>query len=258
MSTGVEISVVDAVQVIRFARPEKKNALTGATYTAITGALAAGDASHDVAAHLFVGSNGVFTAGNDIGDFLASATGAQGLSDPVLGFLRALPAVKKPMIAAVDGLAVGIGTTLMFHCDLVYATPAASFRTPFVDLGLVPEAGSSLLAPRVMGYARAFELLVLGQPFTGEAAHAAGFVNAVVAVADLEASAMAAAVRLARKPPDALLAARRLMRGSADDVSRAIEDEVRIFAERMRSPEANEAFTAFMEKRAPDFQKLRG
>ncbi len=258
MSTGVEIAVVDGIQVIRFARPEKKNALTGATYTAITAALAAGDADADIAAHLFVGSNGVFTAGNDIGDFLASAKGAQGLSGPVLGFLRALPAVKKPMIAAVDGLAVGIGTTLMFHCDLVYATPGASFRTPFVDLGLVPEAGSSLLAPRVMGHVRAFELLVLGQPFSGEDARAAGFVNAVVAAEDLEAIAMSAAHKLARKPPDALAAARKLLRADSDDVARAIEAEVRVFAERMQSPEAKEAFTAFMEKRAPDFRKLRG
>jgi len=139
LTSGIEISIQDQVQIIRFARPEKKNAFTAASYTAMTEALAAGDASGDVAVHLFVGSERVFTAGNDIGDFLASAEaggGGQGLSQPVRGFIRALPRVQKPMIAAVDGLAVGIGTTLMFHCDLVYATPEASFRTPFVDLRL--------------------------------------------------------------------------------------------------------------------------
>jgi enoyl-CoA hydratase/carnithine racemase len=184
--------------------------------------------------------------------------GAKGLADPVLGFLRALPFVQKPMIAAVDGLAVGIGTTLMFHCDLAYATPEASFRAPFVDLAVVPEAGSSLLAPRVMGHARAFALLALGEPFDGAAAVAAGFVNAVVPGDAVETTALDAARRLGRKPPEALSAARRLLRGNADDVARAIEAEVQIFSERLRSPEAQEAFSAFLEKRAPDFQKLKG
>ena len=131
MSSGIEVSIADGVQTIRFARPEKKNAFISASYTEMAAALNAGDASGDVATHLFVGSEGVFTAGNDIGDFLAGAQGASGLSERVIGFLRTLPRVKKPMIAAVDGLAVGIGTTLMFHCDLVYAPirPGSSRRS---------------------------------------------------------------------------------------------------------------------------------
>lgn len=257
MEPGVEFSVVDGVHIIRFARPEKKNALVSASYAAMTAALERADEAGDVSAHLFVGSNGVFTAGNDIGDFLESAKGAQGLSDPVIRFLHALPQVQKPMIAAVDGLAVGIGTTLMFHCDLVYAAPEASFRAPFVDLAVVPEAGSSLLGPRVMGHVRAFELLVLGAPFDGEAARQAGFVNAVVPADELEAVAMEAARKLARKPPEALAAARRLLRGDKADVAEAIDAEVAMFSERLKSPEAAEAFSAFLEKRPPDFGKLR-
>jgi len=260
LTSGIEISIQDQVQIIRFARPEKKNAFTAASYTAMTEALAAGDASGDVAVHLFVGSERVFTAGNDIGDFLASAEaggGGQRLSQPVRGFIRALPRVQKPMIAAVDGLAVGIGTTLMFHCDLVYATPEASFRTPFVDLGLVPEAGSSLLGPRRMGYARAFQLLVLGEPMSSTEAREAGLVNAIVAAEELEAAALTAGARLARKPPGALKAARALMRGSPDEIVNQIDAEARVFSERMSSPEAKEAFQAFLEKRAPDFTKIR-
>jgi len=257
VDSGVAISIADGVQTIRFARPEKKNAFSSVSYTAMTEALAAGDASPDVAVHLFVGSEGVFTAGNDIGDFLAGAEGVKGLAAPVHGFIGGLPLVKKPMIAAVDGLAVGIGTTLMFHCDLVYATPEASFRTPFVDLGVVPEAGSSLLGPRLMGYARAFQLLVLGEPLSAEGAREAGLVNAVVSADELEAVALGAAKRLASKPPGALAAARALLRGEPAEIVAQVEREVRVFSECLSSPEAREAFSAFLEKRAPDFAKLR-
>src|SRR5262245_19168122 len=180
MIQNIDIAIRDGVQTISFARPEKKNALTSAMYAAMNAALAQGDAAASVAAHLFIGSGGVFSAGSDINEFLERAQGNVQLSGPVLAFIRALPAVQKPMIAAVDGLAVGIGTTMLFHCDLVYGTPAASFRTPFIDLGLVPEAGSSLLAPLRMGLSRAFELLVLGEAFSAERAREAGLVNAVV------------------------------------------------------------------------------
>src|SRR5690606_23572089 len=152
-------------------------------------ALAAGDASPEVVAHLFIGSGGVFSAGNDINDFVERARTGRTLEGPVLDFLRVLVRIQKPMIAAVDGLGVGIGTTLLFHCDLVYATPEARFMAPFVDLGAVPEAGSSLLGPQRMGYARAFELLVLGEPFTAERAQEAGLVNAIVPADELEATA---------------------------------------------------------------------
>ncbi|MEZ5843123.1 MAG: crotonase/enoyl-CoA hydratase family protein [Hyphomicrobiaceae bacterium] len=257
-TAGLEITRQDGVQTIRFTRPEKKNALQSAMYVAMTEAIRAGDADADVVAHLFIGSGGVFTAGNDIGEFAERAKGGSTLGQPVLGFIKLLPLIRKPVIAAVDGLAVGVGTTMLFHCDLVYATPAASLRTPFLDLGLVPEAGSSLLAPQRMGYARAFELLVLGEPFGAERAKEAGIVNAIVSAEQLEATARAAAARLARKPPGALAASRRLMRGDPAAISAQIDEEARIFGERLQTPEAREAFAAFLEKRAPDFSKLDG
>jgi len=197
MTQDISISIEDGVQTLRFTRPEKKNALTSAMYVAINAELEKGDASGDVAAHLFIGSRGLFTAGNDINEFLERSRGKADLTGPIVQFIRGLPLVKKPMIAAVDGLAVGIGTTMLLHCDLVYATPAASFRTPFLDLGLVPEAGSSLLAPMRMGYQRAFELLALGEPFTAERAREAGLVNAIVPAESLEAIARLAAMQLA-------------------------------------------------------------
>ena len=258
MTTGIDVSVSDGVQTIRFARPEKKNALTAAMYAAINAALTRGDEAADVVAHLFIGTGGVFTAGNDIGDFVERARAGTPLDGPVLEFIRLLPRVRKPMIAAVDGLAVGVGTTMLFHCDLVYATRDAGFLTPFLDLGVVPEAGSSLLAPQRMGYARAFELLILGEPFTAERAREAGLVNAIVAPDELEATARAAAARLAGKPPEALALARQLLRGDASAVSARVEEEARLFGERLASPEAREAFQAFLEKRPPDFTKVQG
>jgi enoyl-CoA hydratase/carnithine racemase len=161
------------------------------------------------------------------------------------------------MIAAVDGLAIGIGTTLLLHCDLVYATPAASLRTPFLDLGLIQEAGSSLTAPARLGYPRAFELICLGEPFSAERAHQAGLVNAVVSADRLEATALAAARRLAAKPRQALALSRRLLRQGLPDVGAMIDQEAEAYAVLMRSPEAREAFTAFLEKRPPDFARAR-
>jgi enoyl-CoA hydratase/carnithine racemase len=255
MRQDISIGTVDGVQTIRFTRPEKKNALTAAMYVDMAAALEMGDASSDVAVHVFIGSGGIFTAGSDINEFLARSRGETDLTGAVVRFIRALPQVRKPMIAAVDGLAVGIGTTLLSHCDLVYATPAAIFRTPFLDLGLVPEAGSSLLAPLRMGQPRAFELLALGEPFSAERAREAGLVNAIVAADELEATARRAAARLAAKPPEALAATRALMRGDPQALLARIDQEVAIFAERLSSPEAREAFSAFLEKRPPDFAK---
>jgi enoyl-CoA hydratase/carnithine racemase len=253
MTVEIEIDLRDGVQTIRFARPEKKNSLTSAMYAATQEALQRGDASTDVGAHVIFGSGGVFTAGSDIGEFLARAQGDAGLSGPILAFIRQLPQVGKPLIAAVDGLAVGVGTTLLLHCDLVYATPQASFRTPFLDLGLVPEAGSSLLAPLRMGAARAFELLVLGETFSAERAREAGLINAIVPSDKLEATALAAAKRLVAKPPEALVQSRRMLRGDPDLVLARIDREAAAFVERLQSPEAREAFAAFLEKRPPRF-----
>jgi len=245
----------DGVQVLRLARPEKKNALTGAMYRALADAIEAGDADDAIAAHIITGSGGVFTAGNDIGDFLATSRGTGDLSTDVVRFIRLLPVVKKPLIAAVDGAAIGIGTTMLFHCDLVYATPDATFATPFLDLGVTPEAASSLLMQQRMGYARAFAMLVLGEPVSADGAVAAGFVNAIIPAADLEKTALDAARRLAKKPPEALAVARRLLRGDASEILQRTDQEVSAFRERLRSPEAIEAFTAFFEKRPPRFDK---
>jgi enoyl-CoA hydratase/carnithine racemase len=262
MTQEIDIAASGGVQVIRFRRAEKKNAFTGPMYAAMSRALEAAEADASIAAHVFIGSGGVFSAGNDINDFLrrAEAAGgndAQGIPTPSLDFIRRLPKVTKPMIAAVDGLAIGVGTTMLLHCDLIYATPTASLRTPFLDLGLIQEAGSSLTAPARLGYPRAFELICLGEPFSAERAHQAGLINAIVPAEQLEATALAAAKRLAAKPRQALMMSRRLLRQGFPDIGAMIDQEAAAYAVLMRSPEAREAFTAFLEKRPPDFAKAR-
>ena len=262
MTQDIDIKAADGVQVIRFLRAEKKNAFTGPMYAAMSQALEAAETDDAIAAHVFIGSGGVFSAGNDINDFLrrAQATvtgGGQGIPTPSLDFIRRLPKVTKPMIAAVDGLAIGVGATMLLHCDLVYATPAASLRTPFLDLGLIQEAGSSLTAPARLGYPRAFELICLGEPFSAERALHAGLINAVVPAEQLEATALASARRLAAKPRQALMLSRRLLRQGFPDIGAMIDQEAEAYAVLMRSPEAREAFTAFLEKRPPDFAKAR-
>jgi enoyl-CoA hydratase/carnithine racemase len=266
MTQEIEIKVEDGVQVIRFLRAEKKNAFTGPMYDAMSEALDAAEGNDAIAVHVFIGSGGVFSAGNDINDFLrraqAGAAGdgqkdGKGIPAPSLDFIRRLPKVTKPMIAAVDGLAIGVGTTMLLHCDLVYATPAASLRTPFLDLGLIQEAGSSLLAPARLGYPRAFELVCLGEPFSAQRAFEAGLVNAVVPADQLEATALKAARRLAAKPRQALMTARRLLRHGFPDIGAMIDREAEAYRTLMTSPEAREAFTAFLEKRPPDFARAR-
>jgi enoyl-CoA hydratase/carnithine racemase len=255
MIAELQVSRCDGAQILRLSRPEKRNALTSPMYAALADAIEAGDDDRAVAAHVIIGSGGVFTAGNDLGDFMSTARGTGELGRDVLRFIRLLPVTRKPLIAAVDGIAIGIGTTLLFHCDLVYATPASIFATPFLDLGLIPEAASSLLMPKRMGYARAFEMLILGERMTADAAVAAGFVNKIVETDGLEAAAIDAARRLADKPPEALATARRLMRGDPAAILARIEAEAAEFRERLKSPEATEAFTAFFEKRPPNFRK---
>jgi enoyl-CoA hydratase/carnithine racemase len=255
MMADIEVSKSGGAQILRLTRVAKKNALTGAMYAALCDAIEAGDSDHSVAAHIFIGSGGVFSAGNDLGDFLATARGTGDLSKDVLRFIHLLPVIRKPLIAAVDGKAIGVGTTMLFHCDLVYATPDATFATPFLDLGLIPEAASSLLMPMRMGYARAFEMLALGETFTAEQALSAGFVNRIVPSDNLEATALDSARKLAEKPPEALAVARRLMRGDAARILARIDAEIAAFRERLKSPEAREAFTAFFEKRPANFRK---
>jgi len=257
MSDEVLIRRDGDIQVIRLNRPAKKNALTRAMYDTVANALKAADGDDAIAVHLVTGTDGVFCAGNDIQDFAKRATDL-GSAGGASGFIQTLPTLQKPLIAAVDGLAIGVGVTMLFHCDLVFASPRASFRTPFLDLGLVMEAGSSRLAPQIMGHQRAFEMLCLGEPFDAEAGYRAGFVNRIVPAEALETEAIAAAARLAAKPRAALIAAKQLMRGGERD--RALQQmsrEASVFAELLQSPEAREAFAAFLEKRKPDFAKAR-
>lgn len=248
----IETGISGGVQHIRLNRPEKKNALTGDMYTAFAEALERGNAEGSgVRVHLVTGVPGAFTAGNDIGDFLAFASRGSMTDAPVARFLRALVACERPIVAAVDGLAIGVGTTMLLHCDMVLASPRSVFRTPFIDLGLVPEAGSSLLAPALMGHARAFELLCLGEAFDAEAACRAGFVNRIVAEEELEASAEAIAHKIAAKPQEALAISRRLLRGDRAALETRVEEEIAAFAARLVSPEASAAFKAFMERARP-------
>jgi enoyl-CoA hydratase/carnithine racemase len=255
MANGISVSGEHGVQIIRLQRPEKKNALTSAMYAELVAAFNAGDASAGVAAHAVFGLKGVFCAGNDIADFLAFAKSGGMPLETILAFLELLPRIKKPVLAGVDGVAVGVGTTMLMHFDMVYASPAAVFSTPFLDLGLVPEAASSLLMPRVMGEKRAFEMLVLGAPFDAGRALAAGLINDIVASDALEARVLEAAHRLARKPPEALKLARALVRGSTEEIIARTRQEAELFRQRLASPEAMEAFQAFLEKRPPDFAK---
>ena len=196
---------------------------------------------------VFLGAPGIFSAGNDIADFIRAGT-AGGGAGGALRFIKTLATAARPLMAGVDGLAVGIGTTLLLHCDYVLATPRALLRTPFVALGLVPEAASSLIAPRLMGHRRAFELLVMGRDMDADAAKQAGLVNDVVAPEALEDSVLAAAHALTKLPREAVLASRRLLKGDTDEIVVQIERESALLVERLRSPEAQAAFQAFMGK----------
>jgi len=237
-----------AVQIIRMNRPDKKNALTRAMYAAMCAALRDGDADPEVRAHVFLGVPGAFSAGNDLADFLVIATGGEG-GDEVWDFLMALAKAEKPMLSGVDGIAVGIGTTLNLHCDLTFATPRTVFRTPFVDLGLVPEAGSSLLTPQILGRQDAFALLALGEGFSAERAKAAGLIHAVVGEDELESAVLAAADAIAAKPPQALKIARDLMRGPREPLLARIAEESELFRQRLKSDEARAALMAFMNRK---------
>lgn len=248
MSEFITVDTQGPVQIIRFARPEKKNALNTAMYERLNAAFAESDQNSDIRVRILLGSEGIFTAGSDIADFIeASDNGAEVIA-PVLEFLRTLIFTEKPIIAAVDGLAIGIGTTMLFHCDLVYATHESVFVTPFIDLGLVPEAGSSLLAPQRMGYAAAYSMLVAGKPFSADGAVRANLINAIVPRANLEAHAMDRAVKLAAKPPRAMALSRKLLRGDPHFIWERAQEEVRMFKECLGSPEARAAFEAFTQR----------
>jgi enoyl-CoA hydratase/carnithine racemase len=245
MTEDIEVRREGAVLSAAFARPQKKNAITGLMYEALIEAFEAAERDSDVGALVLSGKGGVFTAGNDIADFLAIA--ARGPSDfPAWRFVSKLAAFEKPLIAAVDGLAIGVGTTLCFHCDLVYAAPQARFQMPFVNLGLVPEAGASLLAPQRFGRAKAAEFLLLGESFDGQEALRLGLVNAVLPPSELMAHALSKAAELAAKPRAALLATRRLLRDDSEAVKARMAEEMHAFGAALKSPEAHAAFQAFL------------
>ncbi len=240
----IKITREGAVLCVIFDQPEKKNALTGAMYLAATAALRQADGDPSIGAVVFGGAGGMFTAGNDLKDFL-EASGEPG-EFPAFTFIKMLAACETPLVAAIDGVAIGIGATLTLHCDLVYAAPGTIFRLPFVDLGLVPEAASSLLLPRRIGMAKAAEFLLLGEAFGVEEALRLGLINGIVPASGLRGFAVERAERLAAKPRAALAATRRLMRGDPQDVQARIEEEARLFAIAMRSDEARAAFSAFL------------
>jgi len=244
----------DSVMTLTMNRLEKKNSLTRAMYAAMAEALAQADADAALRAVVIQGHETIFSAGNDIGDFLNRL--ATGQESPAFQFLRAISVFSKPLLAAVCGPAVGIGTTMLFHCDLVYAGDNAAFSMPFVNLGLCPEAASSHLAPQRMGYGRAAEALLLGEPFLAEAALEMGLISRIVPPSEAAALAQRQARKLAAKPLASLIETKRLMKTSqAAIVAERLVEEGASFARLLTEPAAKEAFTAFMEKRKPDFSK---
>ena len=247
--------VHDGVMAVEFNRPGKKNALTGDMYTLLTEAFARAESDDAVRVILIHGQHDVFTAGNDLEDFMKRPP--LGEDTPTFRFLAAASQAGKPLVAAVNGAAVGIGTTLLLHCDLVYAGDNARFRLPFATLGLVPEFASSYLLPMVAGYQRAAELLMLGEPFGPEVALAAGFVTRVVPAAQTLDTAWEAARKLAALPAKSVRTTKALIKGAhANAVRNQMQLEGRHFREMLSEPAAREAFSAFLEKRKPDFSRI--
>jgi enoyl-CoA hydratase/carnithine racemase len=244
-------SQADGILTITLNRPDKKNALTSAMYATLADALEAADADPAVRVILFAGNGGAFTAGNDLQDFLNNPP--QGDNTPVFRFLRAISTASKPLVAAVSGVAVGVGTTMLLHCDLVYAGESAKLSLPFVNLALVPEAASSLLLPAMIGHHRAAELFMLGEAFTPATAKDYGIVNAIYPDDRLLAEATAVAKKLAAKPPTAMRLTKQLLKRTKGDVAGQMAAEGEHFRSQLKSAEAREAMTAFFEKRPPKF-----
>ncbi len=250
----VRIDFLEGICNIRFNRPGKKNALNSEMYAAIIGALKRADDDDGIRVIVITGTQGCFTSGNDMADFLASPRAGESI--PALLFLTAISETSKPIVAAVQGTAVGVGVTMLLHCDLVFAGRSALLQMPFVNLGLCPEAGSSLLLPRMMGHQRAAELLLLGEPFSAEKACEVGIVNSVFPDEDVVEMSMAKARQLASRPPAAVRLAKSLLkRGYAASLRETIAYEGKHFIDLLKSPEAMDALQAFMERRKPDSSK---
>ena len=252
---SIKTATLNGVATIEIARPEKKNAITVAMYQAMADALIAANADPAVRAVLITGQPGIFTSGNDIEDFAQRPR--QSGDSPVFQFMRALHSCEKPVVAAVTGAAIGIGTTMLLHCDLVYVSDEARLSMPFVGLGLVPEFGSSRIVPRLMGHVKAAEKLLLGDPFSGAEAVELRIANAVLPAAEVLNHARRIAERFNALPPGAVRDTKKLMgRGQTAPLMETIAAEGEVFGARLSSPEAREAFTAFLQKRRPDFSQF--
>jgi len=255
MTEHVRIEHRDHILTLTFARPDKKNALTNVMYGALADAIVAAETDKATRVIVLRGEGDMFTAGNDVGEFAMMATGAFKGERHVSRFLEAITRSTQPLVAAVQGRAVGIGTTMLLHCDFVLLAEDAQLSTPFVSLALVPEAASTMLMPLRIGHARAYEMFALGETMDTKTALQLGIANRVVPLEKLHAEAAAIAERLARQPAGSLAATKRLMR-NAEVLAAQIGAESQCFAERLQTAEAREAFTAFAEKRPPDFTKV--
>jgi enoyl-CoA hydratase/carnithine racemase len=252
---SIKTATLNNVATIEIARPEKKNAITVDMYDAMANALRAANADPAVRAVLITGQPGIFTSGNDLEDFMQRPK--QGMDSPVFQFMQALAGSEKPVVAAVTGAAIGIGTTMLLHCDLVYVSDEARLAMPFTSLGLVPEFASSLLLPQLLGHVKAAEKLLLGDPFTAQDAVDVGLANAVLPAGEVVNHARRMAERFNALPPAAVRESKKLMkRAGAERILETIAVEGGVFQQRLASPEAREAFSAFFQKRKPDFAQF--
>ena len=251
----LQTELSQGILTLRFNRPDKRNALNLAMYAALAAGLKLADEDDAVRVVLITGSDDCFTSGNDLSDFLTSPP--TGADSPVMAFLGAISRFRKPIVAAVNGAAVGVGVTMLLHCDLVYAGDSACYQLPFVNLGLCPEAGSTLLFPRLMGHQRAAELLFCGETFSSGKALDVGIINAIFPDNEVLAAARARALQIATQPAAALRLTKALLKNDyADALQETIAREGESFLKRLRSPEAGEALQAFMQRRKPDFTKF--
>ena len=253
----IQVEVQNGILQLVINRPDKKNALTSAMYDALVDAIQRAESDDSIRVLILRGNGDSFTAGNDIEDFIAKPWKGQAVP-PAEQFIRAVAFARKPVIAAVHGLTVGVGTTILLHCDLVYAAEDTRFMMPFVNLGIIPEAGSTLLLPRLIGHQRAAELMLLATPFSAQRAYELGIVNRVLPIDELGNAALTAAQTLADKPAGAIRLAKQMMKQHlASDLDRVIREEVLAIAGRLESPETGEALTAFTQKRKPDFSRFQ-
>ncbi|NWK43234.1 enoyl-CoA hydratase [Ralstonia pickettii] len=252
---SIRTETAEGVLTLTFDRLDRKNAITAAMYQTLADALVAAETDPAIRVIVLAGHESVFTAGNDLEDFMKNPPKDE--SAPVHQFLRAISTASKPLIASVSGAAVGVGTTMLLHCDLVYASETAKLSMPFAQLGLCPEAASSLLLPQLAGYHRAADKLLFGEPFDANEARELGLVNRVLPAGELDAFVRTQARKLTLLPPASLRATKRLMKeGATPQIAERMSVEGKQFGEMLRAPEAREAFTAFFEKRRPDFSKF--